>query len=436
MVRVEVSVVNVLDDLRWRGLVHQVTDDALGEALAAPPVVVYHGIDATADSLHVGNLLGILVLQRLQRAGHRPIVLLGGGTTLIGDPSGKQSERPMREAGEVRSNIAGLRAQLAQLIDFEPSAGPAQALLVDNADWLSPLPLTDFLRDIGKHFTVNAMMAKDSVRARLEEREQGISFTEFTYMLLQAYDFLHLFDAHGCRLEVGGSDQWGNITAGVDLVRRVRGEAVAGLTWPLLTKADGAKFGKSEEGNVWLDPARTSPYEFFQFWLNSDDAEVGPLLRKFTDLDRAEIERLEGTVATAPAAREAHRVLARSVTSAVHGAEATEAAEAAAAALFGGALGGLDAATLGQVFADAPSVSLPAARIDGGGVPLLALLVEAGVSPSRSAARREVGQGGIYLNNTKASDAEARVTRADLLAGSILVLRRGKRTYHLVRFGE
>ncbi|MGH9225650.1 MAG: tyrosine--tRNA ligase, partial [Acidimicrobiales bacterium] len=310
---------NVLDDLQWRGLVHQVTDEDLGAKLAggSRPVVVYHGIDATADSLHVGNLLGVLVLRRLQRAGHRPIVLLGGGTTLIGDPSGKQSERPLREVDEVRSNIVALRGQLERFIDFGP--GPGGALLLDNADWLCTMSLTDFLRDVGKHFTVNAMMAKESVRARLEEREQGISFTEFTYMLLQAYDFLHLFDAHGCRLEVGGSDQWGNITAGVDLVRRVRGEQVAGLTWPLLTKADGTKFGKSEEGNVWLDTERTSPYEFFQFWLRADDRGVAQLLRFFTDLGREHIERLEESVATAPAAREAQRVLARTVTAAVHG---------------------------------------------------------------------------------------------------------------------
>ena len=422
---------NVLDDLRWRGLVHQVTDEELGAKLAAGPVLLYHGIDATADSLHVGNLLGVLVLRRLQRAGHRPIVLLGGGTTLIGDPSGKASERPMREADEVRSNIAALRGQLERFLTFGPE--PHGALLLDNADWLCTMSLTDFLRDVGKHFTVNAMMAKESVRARLEEREQGISFTEFTYMLLQAYDYLHLSDAYGCRLQVGGSDQWGNITAGVELVRRVRGEAVAGLTWPLLTKADGAKFGKSEEGNVWLDPAKTSPYEFFQFWLRADDRDAGRLLRIFTDLPQEEIERLEAAVETAPAAREAQRVLARQVTAAVHGEGEARAAEAAAGALFGGDLGGLDAATLLGVFADAPATALGEGALPA---PLLDLLVRTEVVPSRSAARREIEQGGIYVNNRREADPDRVVEAGDLLPGGHLVLRRGKRTYHLVRFGE
>ncbi|MDQ6725656.1 MAG: tyrosine--tRNA ligase, partial [Actinomycetota bacterium] len=252
---------DLFDDLRWRGLVYQVTDDDLGTRLADGPLTVYHGIDVTADSLHVGSMVGVVALQRLQRAGHAPLVLLGGGTTLIGDPSGRRTERPLLDRAQIDANAAGIRRQLERFLDF--GAGPASATLTDNADWLSSTPLTDFLRDIGKHFTVNAMMAKESVRSRLDDARQGISFTEFSYMLLQAYDFLHLFDTYGCRLQLGGSDQWGNITEGIDLIRRARGDVAYGFTWPLVTKADGTKFGKSEAGNVWLDPARTSPYRFF-----------------------------------------------------------------------------------------------------------------------------------------------------------------------------
>ena len=423
---------NILAELAWRGMVHQVTDEDLGAKLAAEPFVVYHGIDATADSLHVGNLVGVKALQRLQRAGHRPIALLGGGTTLIGDPSGKASERPMRTVDEVRGNVAGIRAQLERFLAFGP--GPSEALLVNNADWLGSIPLTDFLRDVGKHFTVNAMIAKESVKTRLEGREQGISFTEFSYMLLQAYDFLHLLDAHGCRLQVGGSDQWGNITAGVELVRRTRGEEVYGFTWPLLTKADGTKFGKSEAGNVWLDAARTSPYQFFQFWMNQDDRDVGPLLRLFSDLDPRRIVELEAQIVEHPERREAQAALAFDVTAAVHGAAAADAAVRASRALFGEDLAGLDEATLLDVFAEAPSVDLSREALADGGLNLLDVLVQAQVVPSRSAGRREVDQGGIYLNNRRVPDAEAALAPSDLLAGRYLVIRRGKRHYHLVRF--
>jgi tyrosyl-tRNA synthetase len=423
---------NLVAEMAWRGMVHQVTDEQLGTKLAAEPFVVYHGIDATADSLHVGNLIGVKALQRLQRAGHRPITLLGGATTLIGDPSGKASERPMRSADEVRANVAAIRAQLERFLAFGP--GPSEALLVNNADWLGTISVTDFLREVGKHFTVNAMIAKESVRARLEGREQGISFTEFSYMLLQAYDFLHLRDAHGCRLQVGGSDQWGNITAGVELVRRTRGEEVFGLTWPLLTKADGTKFGKSEAGNVWLDPARTSPYQFFQFWINQDDRDVGPLLRLFTDLDPRRIVELEQQVAEHPERREAQNALACEVTAAVHGPEAADAAARASRALFGGDLVGLDEATLLDVFAEAPSADLGIGRLADGRTTLLDVLVDAEVVASRSAGRREVDQGGIYVNNRRAADADAALGPSDLLAGRYLVVRRGKRHYHLVRF--
>jgi tyrosyl-tRNA synthetase len=408
-------------------MVAQVTSDDLGAKLATGPIAVYHGIDASADSLHVGNLIGVLVLRRLQAAGHRPVVLLGGGTTLIGDPSGKQSERPMRPADEVRANVEAIRAQVGRFLDLE------QAEVVNNADWLTTTPLTDFLRDIGKHFTVNAMMAKESVRSRLEDREQGISFTEFSYMLLQAYDYLHLFDAFECRLQVGGSDQWGNITAGVDLVRRVRGAEVDGLTWPLLTKPDGSKFGKSEQGNVWLSAERTSPYEFFQFWMNADDAAVIPLLKLFADVSPERVASLEEVHAQRPEAREVHRVLAHEVTALVHGEAEAEAAHQASAALFGGALDDLSERSLVEAFSEAPSTVMSRSELP---IPLTDLLVRTGVSPSRSAARRDVEQGGVYVNNQRAEGAERAIAAADLLHDRYLVLRRGKRTYHLVRFGE
>jgi tyrosyl-tRNA synthetase len=420
---------DVFDELRWRGLVHQVTDDALALKLAGERFTVYHGIDMTADSLHVGSLVGVLVLRRFQAHGHRPVVLLGAGTTRIGDPSGKRAERPLLSPEQIAANTAGIRAQLERLLDFTP--GPAGAVLLDNTDWLAPMPLLDFLRDVGKHFTVNAMLAKESVKARFAEADVGISFTEFSYMLLQAYDYLHLFDTEGCRLQVGGSDQWGNITAGMDLIRRVRGAEAYGLTWPLVTKTDGTKFGKSEAGNVWLDPARTSPYDFFQFWLNTDDRDVGRYLRTFTALDEAEITGLEAAVTVDAGVRTAHRTLAREVTSLIHGQPAAEAAARAAAALFGGDLRHLDEAALAQVFADAPSSELARERLEAG-VPLVDLLAESGLVASKSAARQGISQGGVSLNGQREVDLDRRVGPEDLLAGGFVVLKRGKRSYHVV----
>jgi tyrosyl-tRNA synthetase len=421
---------DLFDDLRWRGLVYQVTDDGLAEKLAAGPMAVYHGIDVTADSLHVGSMVGVVTLQRLQRAGHRPLALLGGGTTLIGDPSGRRTERPLLTREEIEANAAGIRVQLERFLDFD--AGPSGATLLNNADWLSSTPLTDFLRDVGKHFTVNAMMAKESVRSRLQDPEHGISFTEFSYMLLQAYDFLHLFDTHGCRLQIGGSDQWGNVTAGIDLLRRVRGQEAYGLTWPLVTKADGTKFGKSQAGNVWLDPQRTSPYEFFQFWMTTDDRDVGRYLRLLTLLDRPEIEALEAEVAAHPERRTAQRVLATELTAAAHGPEEAEKARQASVALFSGNLSALDEAALVEVFAEAPSTTLDRTRLEGDGVALVDLLAESGLVASKSAARQAIGQGGVSLNGRRETDLDRRVGPPDLLAGGYLVLRRGKRSYHLV----
>jgi tyrosyl-tRNA synthetase len=424
---------DAFDELRWRGLVHQVTDDGLGARMAAEPFTFYHGIDATADSLHVGSLVGVLALRRLQLAGHRPLVVLGGGTSRIGDPSGRRTERPLLSVEQVEANAAGIRRQLESLLDFGP--GRAGAALLDNADWLAPLAVVDFLRDVGKHFTVNAMLAKEAVKSRLHDPDHGISFTEFSYMLLQAYDYLHLFDAYGCRLQVGGSDQWGNITAGIDLVRRARATEGHGFTWPLVTKADGTKFGKSETGNVWLDPARTSPYRFFQFWMQTDDRDVGRYLRLFTFLDRGRIAELEGELAARPGDRGVHRVLALEVTALVHGPEAAAAAARASAALFGGDLADLDPTTLAEVFADAPSSELPRARLDGGGAALVDLLAESGLVASKSAARQALAQGGVSVNGRREADLDRRLGRADLLDGGFVVLRRGKRSYHVLHVG-
>ena len=426
---------DVFDELKWRGLLHQVTDDELAAKLAGEPCTLYHGIDMTADSLHVGSLVGVLVLRRFQAHGHRPVVLLGAGTTRIGDPSFKRAERPMLSPEQIEANAAGIRAQLERLLDLTP--GPSGAVLMDNTDWLGPLSLLDFLRDVGKHFTVNAMLAKESVKARFAEADVGISFTEFSYMLLQAYDYLHLFDTAfpdtgGCRLQVGGSDQWGNITAGIDLIRRTRAAEAYGMTWPLVTKADGTKFGKSESGNVWLDPARTSPYEFFQFWMNADDRDVVRHLRTFTFLGEEEIAGLEKALADHPGGRDVHRVLATAVTSLVHGDEAAKAASDSSSALFGGDLRELSAAALASAFADAPSSELPAARLEGDGVPLVDVLAESGLVSSKSAARTAVTQGGVSVNGVRESDLDRRLGTGDLLAGGFVVLRRGKRSYHVL----
>ena len=418
-------------ELEWRGMVHQVTSPELGAKLRSERVAGYVGFDATADSLHVGSLLPLLGLHRLQRAGHPPIAILGGGTSLIGDPSGKEAERPLLSVDEIEANAQGIRAQLERFLDF--SSGPAQARLLDNAAWLRTMPLTEFLRDIGKHFSVNTMMSKDSVRARLTGREQGISFTEFSYVLLQAYDFLYVFDVYGCRLQMGGSDQWGNITAGVDLIRRMRGAEAYGLTWPLVTKADGSKFGKSEGGNVWLDPARTSPYQFFQFWVRTDDRDVGRYLRLMTSLGREQIEDLEAEVARAPERRRAQEVLAWEVTAAVHGRAEADAARDASRVLYGGELRTLDEDLLLEVFSEAPSTTVSRREL-ADGLPLVELMARTGLVSSRSAARTAVQQGGAYLNNRREHDLDRRLTEHDLLAGRYVVLRRGKRDYHLVRF--
>jgi tyrosyl-tRNA synthetase len=411
----------LFDELQWRGLVHQTTDPVVLPKLLNQDVLVgYIGFDPTADSLHVGHLLQLTLLRRLQEAGHRPIALLGGGTGMIGDPSFKSDERVLLTPTQLEANKVGIRAQLERFLDF----GPRGALLEDNAEWLGTVGLLDFLRDVGKLFSVNEMVRKESVRARLEGREQGISFTEFSYMLLQSWDFLQLFDRHGCRLQLGGSDQWGNITEGVDLIRRKRDVQAFGLTSPLITKSDGSKFGKTESGNVWLDPRRTSPYEFFQYWIRTSDAEVGSYLRYFTFLDHEAIEELDRATASRPERREAQRVLAREVTASVHGAEEAARAERAALVLFTPQVTELDEETLATTLADAPSAPVGAAELDAG-LPLVDALFRTGLATSRSEARRQVRSGGISINNVRESAEDRRLGRADALHGRYILLRHG-----------
>ncbi|MGD0391026.1 MAG: tyrosine--tRNA ligase [Acidimicrobiales bacterium] len=425
---------HLADDLRFRGLIHQVTDNELDRRLDSDRLTAYSGFDPTADSMHVGHLLQVCNLRRLQLAGHRPIAVAGGGTGFVGDPGGKSEERSLLSEDALQSNLEGMRRQLEHFLDFDQDDGSGKALLLNNAEWLRPMSLFEFLRDVGKHFTVNQMVAKDSVKSRLARADQGISFTEFSYMLLQAYDFLHLFDVFGCRLQLGGSDQWGNITMGTELVRKVRQQEVWGLTTPLVLKADGTKFGKTESGTVWLDPARTSPYQLYQFFLHSEDAVVGSYLRYFTFLDHDAILALDEATASRPQQRQAQRELARQVCTLVHGPAETARAEQAAAALFGEEVAELDERTLLDVFADAPSTMLARGRLDGQGLRLVDLLVETGLVPSKGRATTTIEQGGAYVNNRRESQPGRMISPDDLVAGRYLVLRRGKRDYHLVKF--
>ena len=417
-------------DLAARGLVHQVTSPDTIELLRTSSVTAYIGFDPTADSLHVGSLLPVLALMRLQRAGHHPIAVIGGGTGMIGDPSGKSSERNLLTMELLEHNLAGQRKQLERFLDF---SGAHAARVVNNLDWLGKLDLIGFLRDIGKHFSVSAMTQRDSVQLRLTGRDQGISFTEFTYALLQAYDFLELYDRYGCRLQMGGSDQWGNITDGVELIRRLRQGQAFGLTMPLVTKSDGSKFGKSESGNVWIDAARTSPFAFYQYWLNMADADVVRSLRFFTFLDVAEIEVLGEAHAKHPEKREAQRRLAREVTGLVHGAEALARAERASTVLFeGGDLRTLSPAEIAEGLADAPRTSVPREELLAGVLDLPAALVRCGLAPSKAQARTSIEQGAVSVNHELVKDT-ARVLRVgDLLAERFVVLRRGKKTYSLI----
>jgi len=419
----------LIDELKWRGLLHQCTHDDLGDILEKTPQTVYAGFDPTADSLHVGSLLPIIGLMHFQRHGHRPIALLGGGTGMIGDPSGKSEERILLDDEALRSNVAGIRLQLDQFLDFDGDEG---ALLLNNADWLASFTLVEFLRDIGKHFSVNAMLMKDSVRTRLEDRDHGISFTEFSYSLLQASDFLQLYQDHGCQVQIGGSDQWGNIVAGMDLIRRKEQADAYGLTLPLVEKSDGTKFGKTESGTVWLDANRTSPYHFYQFWLNQSDADVSRWLRAFTFLPQDEIESLEQSLADAPHERVAHRKLAEEVTRMVHGDGALQNAMRASKAMFGGDLNGLDDATLEDVFSEMPSSVRPRSELSDGRA-VVDVLVECEVFKSKGEARRMIDSGGVYLNNDRIA-LDATFGKNSLVSEHIAVVRKGKKNYHLLRF--
>lgn len=427
---------NLIEELRSRGLVNAVSDEApLGALLGAGPVTGYIGFDPTAASLHVGGLFQIMLLARLQRAGHRPIALVGGGTGLIGDPSGKSAERSMLSNEKLAENLAGIRGQLSRYLDFNDS--PTGAVMVDNADWLGKIGLLEFLRDVGKHFSVNAMVQRDSVRTRLEQREQGISYTEFSYMLLQAYDFLALHDRFGCRLQLGGSDQWGNILSGVDLVRRLRGVEVYGLTTPLLTRSDGKKFGKSEEGNVWLDPALTSPYEFFQFWLNVSDADVESYLLALTLEPTEAIKACAEAHRAEPQKRAAQEMLAASVTRFVHGDAALASAQRTTEVLFkGGDLRGLAPGDLAAAFKGAPSHEVPRAVLGTPDANFVKVLADAQLFRSRSEARSFVGQGGASINGVAVNDPQRTLTADDLLPGGFIALRKGRKSWHVVRVVE
>ena len=421
----------LLEALRERGLLEQVTnEEALASALVAGDTPLYCGFDPTASSLHLGNLIPIMVMVHFQRAGHRVVGVVGGATGSIGDPSGKDTERPLLTPALIEANCAAVQAQLERFLDFE---GPQAATLVNNADWIGPMTFIDWLRDVGKHFTINYMIAKESVKRRLDNREQGITYTEFSYMMLQAYDFYHLNKVAGVRVQCGGNDQWGNITAGVDLVHKKSGTQVFGITAPLLTTASGEKFGKSAGNAVFLDPELTSPYEFYQYWIQTEDADVGRWLKVFTLLPNAEIDAIVAAHAEAPHRREGQKRLAAEVTRVVHGDAGLAAAEKASAVLFGGEMDGLSDRELGSIFADVPSADLDAERLDAG-VPLVDVLAET-LCKSKGEARRLVAQGGVYVNNRRVEGVEQVLTRADLVTATSLVLRAGKKKYFVVRFG-
>ena len=469
----------IIAELSWRGLVNQTTDDAgLGAWLAPRPRTIYVGFDPTSDSLHVGHLVALMVLRRFQQAGHRPIALVGGATGMIGDPSGKSEERNLLSVEALQANIAGMEPQLRRFLDFD--CGANSAILVNNYDWMGRFGYLEFLRDVGKHVPVNVMLTKDSVRSRLERSDAGLSYTEFSYMLLQAYDFVHLYQQYGCELQAGGSDQWGNITAGIDLARRLLSVQLYGMTCPLLTKSDGTKMGKTESGALWLSPDKTSPYEFYQYWINVDDADVGKCLRYFTDLSREEIEGLLVRHQADAGRREAQRRLAAELTRLVHGEEGLRNAEKTTSVLFpsvdlwaaqtpgpvtlpkaapwwlspaaaelsppvqtekepsesggGTESSRLTDSQLAEIYAHVPTAELPRDRLLGTGLSIIDAFVESGLCKTKSEARRIIGQGGAYVNNRRVDDAYARLGPADLASESIMVLRTGKKKYALLRF--
>ena len=433
---------SILEELKWRGLVADCTDAAELAKRLASPITLYCGFDPTADSLHVGNLVPLLALRRFQLLGHHPIAVAGGATGSIGDPSGKTAERQLLTKEVLDHNIASVKVQLAKLLDFDTKQNPAR--LVDNASWTAGISYLDFLRDIGKHFSVNQMVAKESVRARMEDREVGISYTEFSYMLLQAFDFMVLCRDANCELQIGGSDQWGNITAGIELTRKKLGKTVYGLTLPLITNADGTKFGKTVAGAVWLDPKKTSVYRFYQFWINTDDRDAIRHLKFFTFLSKEEIEALEKKHAENPGAREAHKALARAATDLIHGQVATQEAIKASEALFGGSLDEISEATfsdmigfsdsaMNAMFGEQPTNTpwrpVRKSRFQDQGTLLVDLLVLGGLAASKSDARRKIQEGAIYINNAREANVQRSVTFSDLRFGKYLLLRKGKKNY-------
>jgi tyrosyl-tRNA synthetase len=418
---------NLFEELSWRGLVYDATE-GVSDLLGSASVTVYIGFDPTASSLHVGSLLPVLALARLQQFGHMPIAIVGGGTGMVGDPSGKTQERQLLSPDIIERNVAGIRSQLERFLSFE---GPRAARIVNNAEWLAAIDLMTFLRDIGKHFTVNYMLQKESVSRRLEN-EDGISFTEFSYLLLQSYDFLQMFDRYGCGMQMGGSDQWGNITAGVELIRKLRGKKTHGLVMPLVTSASGTKFGKTEAGAIWLDPVRTSPFRFYQFWLNTDDRDVDRYLKFFTFLAKDEIDALGAATATHPEQREGQQALAREITRMVHGDEQMRRAEHASSLLFGEDITTLSVDDVLAVFEDVPSTDVSEGDLTRG-LTLVDLVAQVKLAPSKSEARRLVQSGGVYVNNRRVSDPQVRLEREHAIGGRLFVLRKGQKQNHLVR---
>ncbi len=422
---------NLIEELRWRGLIAQATDETgLAKLLGEGPQTVYIGFDPTASSLHVGSMMQLMMLRRFQRAGHRPIALVGGATGMIGDPSGKSEERNLLSPEQLQENVDGVAAQMRHFLDFE---GRNAALLLNNFDWMSGYSYLEFLRDVGKSFPVGAMMGKESVRSRLDS-EAGLSYTEFSYMLLQAYDFVHLAKEHGCRIQAGGSDQWGNITAGIDLGRRMIGTQLFGITAPLLTTSDGRKMGKTEKGAVWLDPARTSPYAFYQYWINVADDDVMRCIAYLTEIDREEYDSLAEQTETNSGARAAQKRLAQSLTELVHGDAGLASANRATEIFFGGEIDAASDAQLAEIFSDVPSCDVARASLGGDGMWIVEAIQKAGLAKSSSEARRSIQDGGVYVNNRRVDDVNRRLNDTDLASETVMVLRKGKRNYALLRF--
>ena len=421
---------NILEELKWRGLVADCTDAAELEKKISSPITLYCGFDPTADSLHIGNLVPLIALRRFQLLGHHPIAVAGGATGSIGDPSWKAQERPLLTKEVLNHNIASVKVQLAKLLDFETQKNPAR--LMDNASWIQNIPYLDFLRDIGKHFSVNQMVAKESIRARMEDREAGISYTEFSYMLIQAFDFHVLARDFNCELQIGGSDQWGNITPGIELCRKKLGKQVFGLTLPLITNADGTKFGKTEKGAIWLDPKRTSVYRFYQFWINTDDRDVIRYLKYFTFLPKEEIDKLADEQVKNPGGRIAHETLAREVCVLIHGDDSAVRAIIASDVLFGGSVGKITEADFNEIVGEVPTKEIEKSKLDGAGIPLVELSIIAGLCPSKGQARKDIESGGIYIQNNRETSVARAVTSNDLLFGKHILLRKGKKNYVVV----